>query len=167
MVRGLVLRRGSRHWDPATLGTQPHQHHNAQPHDACSFRDARPDYRVECPKAEGTVSAAATVVTAFMHVPSKTRSMDEWVQQIGSFMQLNASVVMYIDVAYGHVFAEMPTNNRIVTVHTSMGNFKSTSCGMGVWKQQHSMDCPEQTNSPPLVGAADQSLDHLLRKQTQ
>ena len=63
---------------------------------------------------------------------------------------------MYIDVAYGHVFDEMPTNNRIVSVHTSMGNFKSTSCGMGLWKQQHSMDCPEQTNSPPLVGTADQ-----------
>lgn len=126
------------------------------PHDVCLFRDAKPDYVVKCPKSERRESADATVVTAYMHAPSKTRSMDEWVHHIESFMQLNASVLMYIDVAYGHVFDEMPTNNRIVSVHTSMGNFKSTSCGMGLWKQQHSMDCPEQTNSPPLVGTADQ-----------
>jgi hypothetical protein len=105
---------------------------------------------VECP--EGLTPAPATLVTGYIHAPSK-HSVDDYFKWISNYMELNTSIIMYVDLAYMHKIKKLVTASQIVTVPMSLSQFKSTACGMDVWQRQHEIDCENHFQTVPLVSS--------------
>lgn len=131
----------------------------------CRFEDAQPRYHVECPDMPNFEESPATVVTSYMHSPSK-HTVEEYFDWIENFLALNASVIAFVDIPYHDRLEQLPSNARVIFVPTSLSSFRAMGCGLTLWKHENSRDCERKTHSPPLVSShPDTSIDLSLTFQ--
>lgn len=115
----------------------------------CTFTRARPKYAVTCP-AGLTPNPGATVVTSYLHTPSK-RSTDVYLQRMKTFFQLEASVVAFVDYAYVQVAETLAPNPRdTLIVPVTFAQFRTLACGLRLWQGQHAVDVEKERHTPTL-----------------
>jgi hypothetical protein len=115
----------------------------------CTFTDTRAAYKVTCPSGL-TPNPVATVVTSYLHTPAK-RETAIYLQRMQKFFELQASVVAYIDYAYVHTAQRMVHRpDAVVIVPVTFSQFRTLSCGLGVWQHEHDIDIERAVHAPTL-----------------
>ena len=132
-----------------SVRAHPVAHTRTRAHHGCRFASARPAYSVTCPPGL-TPNPLATVVTAYMHTPSK-HSTDVYMQHIQKFFKLQASIVAFIDYAYVHTAQRASSRPKdTIIVPVTFAHFRALACGLSVWQRQHAVDVEQNIHSPML-----------------
>lgn len=117
--------------------------------DNCHYASTLPSYSVRCP-AGLAPNPVATVVTSYLHTPSK-RPAAEYLPRMTSFFQLEASVVAFVDYAYVQRAEAMVLKpNATIIVPISFAQFRSLACGLRVWMHEHAVDPEHKIHAPTL-----------------
>ena len=116
---------------------------------AATFVAAAPQYRLVCPPHLNR-TAPATIVTAYFSLPSK-HTHEEYLGWMSQLLQLDAAMVIYVDVGFTEVIRSLRQHRRSATVivPTTLAAFKSMQVGYDFWRAQTSIMCSQWAAKMP------------------